>query len=86
MMWDISSTYFSAESKDINKNIFYEDQMILRKHVSSKINEAVLLVLDRFLSELCPVIAALLCSSGLKAERSWGCVAVGTAEDDGFTA
>lgn len=83
MMWDISSTYFSAESKDINKNIFYEDQMILRKHVSSKINEAVLLVLDRFLSELCPVIAALL---RLKAERSWGCVAVGTAEDDGFTA
>lgn len=32
--------------------------MILRKHVSSKINEAVLLVLDRFLSELCPVISS----------------------------
>lgn len=60
--------------------------MILRKHVSSKINEAVLLVLDRFLSEPCPVIAALLRSSGLNAEQSWGCAAVGTAEDDGFTA
>lgn len=32
--------------------------MILRKHVSSKINEAVLLVLDRFLSELYPAISS----------------------------
>lgn len=57
-------------------------KVILREHVSSKINEAVLLLLSAFSLNCAPAMNSSTQFVRVKQDTSWGHAAVGTVEDN----